>query len=189
MAKKPRAANNGWTIFNNVVRDYKSLLSAGLLLTAVPLAVGQTGIRLPWPEKAEIPTALIQLVALMICFQFLATRTRRSANRTIFLSFVALLVTCGLYVGLLLGFTYKVEDSDKREPRGFFCTRLATVQYKSECPFLGSKELGGVRNNPTDLWTEASIDAVRGSLFLTWLLTFLALPTLVAGFIIFQKRR
>jgi hypothetical protein len=174
--------------FDDLVREYKKLLTAGLALVAAPLALGRTGLAPPWPENVEAITALVQLIGLAITFQVLIHAAMRTKHWVVIGTFLALCFSSALYVGLLLNFTYTGANSPARSPRGFYCTLIAQTHYKDRCPYLGQAELNSAENKPTNIWTERSIEAVKGTLFFSWLVSFLSLTVFLASFVLYQKR-
>jgi hypothetical protein len=178
----------GMTDFRRLLDEYKNLLVAATALGVLPLVTSFTSIAPGWPSGIASITTVIQLVVLILVYQFIITSPKRVFDILIASSFVVFLVAAFCYVLLLLNFTFDLDGNNTRIIRGFSCTKIAHNQYSELCPFLDKEQLRLVEYEPSRLWTTPSINAVRAALFIFWVLTFMALTLVVGSFVAFQKR-
>lgn len=168
--------------FSQFLEEYGKLAVAAVGIGTVPFVTALTSLAPPWPTGLASITAIAQLAVLLIVYQFLINKPKRTVDRVIILSFVATFLLSLIYIGLLLGFTYQLPQEPARYARGFVCTPIAAAQYAEKCPFLGVDELNQVEYRADRLWTDNSLNAVHMSLFVAWMAPFMALTTLVGSF-------
>ena len=138
-------------------------------------------------------TGLLQLVVLIICYQFFSSSQKRVVDRILVVSFASLLISSFTYIYLLQNFTYEAKTNARgdieRRVKGFVCTPIAQQMYPDQCPYLGTRELNQIENRPDGLWTVRSINNVHVALVSTWMISFASLTSLTAVFIVYQRRR
>jgi hypothetical protein len=174
--------------FQKILGDFQNLSVWAVGTGVVPFVAAFTSIAPPWPKGIAAITAIGQLSVLIVVHQLLNRSPRRVINRVVVSSFCAVLVTSLIYVAILLNFTYVLNGSDARYPKGVICTHVAKAVYPDKCPFLGIDELKEAEYQADRLWTDISINAVSLSLLCVWLLAFMALATLVGSFVVYQQR-
>lgn len=174
--------------FYTVLRQYQKLLAWAVAVAATPFAMSLASLAPPWPAQIAPITAIAQLAVLILIYQLFRRSSRRTVNRIISLSFIALFLTSFLYLTLLLSFTYQLDGSTARFARGFICTPIAKARYSDLCPFLGGDQLNGVEYVATRLWTETSISMVHLTLIASWTLAFMTLAALVGMFVVYQQK-
>jgi len=183
--------SQGFVGFKELLKNYRYLIFWAVL-AAAPITLAFAEVSPPWPSNVAALTAVLQLVVFVLCFQFFSSSPRRTVNRVLILSFLALLVSSAGYIYLLRNFTYEARADAKgtieRRVKGFVCTPIAQQSNPDTCPYLGKPELNLIENRPDGLWTQRSIDAVHMALVATWMLAFISLTSLLGVFLAYQKR-
>ena len=155
---------------------------------AVPFAAALASLSPPWPKAIVLVTAVAELVALIYVYQFLKTARRRSINRILAVSGLALAMLGSAYLIAVSLYTYEVPTTRQRFVKGYVCTDEAAAVFGRKCPDLGMDELATAEFEAGRLWTERSIAVTRLALVTLWLAAFMALSVLVGSFLVYQMR-
>jgi hypothetical protein len=155
---------------------------------AVPFAAQLAELSPPWPPAVVGVTAVAELVALVFVFQFLKTASKRRTGIVLGCGAVVLGLATLAYLALFSYFTYTTPGKSVRLVKGFVCTAEAAQVYREKCPDLGMDELNEAEYEAERLWTRRSILIARLSLTTTWLISFLALSTILGSFLTYQRR-
>lgn len=105
--------------------DFKLLLKEfrGLSVWAVggslvvPFAAALADLSPPWPSGIVPITAVAELLALVLVFQFFKNSKRRVTNRLLLLSVAILTITMMVYLIAFSYFTYSVPTTKERFQR------------------------------------------------------------------------
>lgn len=176
--------------------DFKRLLKEfrGLSVWAVggslvvPFAAALADLSPPWPKGIVPVTAVVELLALALVFQFYKTAGRRVIGRVLLVSVVVFALTSVVYFGMVSYFTYQVPTTKERFVKGYECTADAQQVFKERCPDLGLDELRTAEYEAERLWTRKSIAVTRTSLALLWLAAFVALSFALGSFLWYQMK-
>jgi len=178
------------------LEDFKLLLKEfrGLSVWAVggslvvPFAAAWADLSPPWPPGIVPVTAVVELLALVVVFQFFKSSKRRVINRVLLLSVSVFAITSVIYLIAFSYFTYKVPTTKERFVKGYKCTVNAEKVFKDRCPDLGLDELRTAGYEAERLWTPGSIALIRTGLALVWALLFVALSFALGAFLQYQMR-
>lgn len=176
--------------------DFKLLLKEfrGLSVWAVggslvvPFAASMADLSPPWPPGIVPVTAVIELLALVLVFQFFKTSSRRVINRVLLLSVSVFVMTSVIYLPAVSYYVYQVPTTKERFLKGYECTPEAQMVFKDRCPDLGLDELRTAEYESERLWTRKSIAVTRTALTAVWSLLFVALSFALGGFLSYQLR-
>jgi hypothetical protein len=113
---------------------------------------------------------------------------KRIVNRVMLYSFGFLIFASLVYGILFRLLTVTLLNSSERIVRGFVCTTIALHQFGDKCPLLSGLELNEVRNRPSALWTDLSLNVAHVVLFTSWVAVFMALAALIGSFVAYQQR-
>ena len=182
---------SGLDEFRSVLKDFKSLsgwtLGAGL--GAPFLAALGSLAPPPWPKQITLVTAVMDLVVLVLVFQFFASSSRKRVNRTMAVAALVLAIVAVTYVFVFLRYTFVIPSDNSRIVKGFVCTEAAAVVFGEDCGDNPGEKLALMEYKPAKLWTTSSIDRITQTLAALWLLSFCALSTVIGLFIVFQRRQ
>jgi hypothetical protein len=182
-------AKTGYDDFLDVLKKFRGLSAIALgTSVTVPFVAYLSGIVPPWPPGVVLVTALLELVVLVVVFQFLRNSPRRVTNRVIAVSAPLLVVFSALYLLLFSFFTYPIPTSSTRSVKGFVCQNGLLKSYADSCPFLTTDYLKDVAYTAEALWQGWSIDLMRFFLVTSWLSAFLLLSVVIGSFVVFQTR-
>jgi hypothetical protein len=178
------------------LQDFKLLLKEfrGVSVWAVggslvvPFAASLADLSPPWPPGIVPVTAVVELLALVLVFQFYKTSRRQVINRVLLLSVAVFALTSVVYLGAVSYFTYQVPTTKERFVKGYECTPHAQLVFKNLCPDLGLDELRSAEYEAERLWTRKSIAVTRTSLALIWSADFVALSFALGSFLCYQMR-
>jgi hypothetical protein len=187
MTQPQNGKATGLDEFRRLLRDVKQLWAWGAAAAAVPFLANFLSLAPPWPVAIPYLTALVELITLILVFQFLKRSPRRSINRVIATSTVVLFGASLIYLGLLAEFTFETP-SRTREIKGFICGREAMKVFEDKCPWLGLSELSHIEYQPRSLWVSWSVSAMAIFLNLLWLLCFMMLSAVLGSFAVYQRR-
>jgi hypothetical protein len=186
---KSAARTSAYDDFLDILKKFRGLSTIGLgTSVTVPFVAYMSGIQPPWPPGVVLVTALLELIALILVFQFLRNAPRRLVNRVIGFATAALLAFSTLYLSLFSFFTYAIPTSSTRSVKGFVCRSDLLKSYAEACPFLNTDYLRNAAYSAEAFWQSWSIDLMKLCLVLSWLAAFLALSVAVASFIVFQTK-
>jgi xanthosine utilization system XapX-like protein len=182
-------SKTGYDAFVDIFKKFKklSLLSIGAG-TAVPFVGYLAKINPPWPPGITLVTALVELVALILVFQFLRTAGRKTINRVLAISAPILIVFSVLYLITFALFTYEIPAAQLRSVKGFVCRSDIPHVAAIECPFVSVLHLKNAEYAAEEIWFEWSIALTRVAIATIWLGAFLTLATLIGAFLVFQTR-
>lgn len=179
----------GYDDFLDILGKFRGLSAIALgTSVSVPFFAYLSGIAPPWPPGMVFVTALVEIVVLVVVFQFLRNSPRRTVNRVIAGTAPALIIFSALYLLLFSFFTYAIPTSSQRSVKGFVCQKGLLKSYEDACPFLTTQQLRDVAYTAEALWQGWSIDLMRFFLSAIWLTAFLFLSILVGSFIVFQTK-
>jgi ABC-type xylose transport system permease subunit len=180
---------SGLDDFKLLLKEYRglSVWAVGGSLV-VPFAAKLADLSPPWPPGIVPVTAVVQLLALVLVFQFFKTAKRRIINWVLLLSIAIFAVTSVIYLSAVSYCTYEVPTTKARYVKGYECTHEAQLVFKSQCPDLGLDELGTAEYEAERLWTRKSIAVIRTALVMIWSLVFVALSFSLGGFLCYQMR-
>jgi len=154
----------------------------------VPFAASLTDLSPPWPSGIVPVTAIVELLALVLVFQFFRNARRQVINRVLLLSVLPLALASVVYLGAVSYFTYQVPTTKERFVKGYECTPDARLVFRERCPDLGLDELKTAEYEAERLWTRKSIAITRTSLASLWSLVFVALSFALGSFLCYQMR-
>ena len=189
MPDSPTSKPTGYDEFIGIFAKYKKLSTLSLgTAAAVPFVAYLSGIAPPWPPGVVLITSLVELLALIVVFQFLRSAPRRVANRVIVVAMSFLLLSSVCYLVLFAFFTYPIRATQARGIKGFVCQHGLLTSFLEACPFLQIEHLKEVGYDAEVLWQSWSIDLMSLLIVLTWMAAFIFLSILVGAFIVFQGR-
>jgi hypothetical protein len=183
-----RDRSSGLDPFRGVLRDVKELWAWAAGAAAVPFLANLAALAPPWPPAIVYLTAIIELIALILAFQFLKKARVRTINRVLAVSAAILFLSSILYLGLLSEFSYQIPGAKLTAVKGFVCTAEAIAAFAGKCPWLGETELKQAEWFAPHLWTSWSITIMRVLLASVWLLAFMMLTTVLGSFVVHQRR-
>jgi hypothetical protein len=173
--------------FWHLLREVRHLLTWGVGSATVPIAIGFTSFYPPWPPAIVQLTALLQVVALVLTYHTFRQASAKVLNRLLATSAAVLCIGSLLYLVGLSQFTFTEPLSKLRFVKGFICTSDAFTVYHDMCPWLGDDQLRQAEWEAPRLWTLWSVTVVRVALVLLWLVSFVALSTLLGSFVVHQS--
>lgn len=174
-----------------------ALAAAGSVVA--PIVGAASGLAPPWPKNLDFVTATLSFLTVAMIFQFLP-RTRKGYARVFITGTLAFVVSLlsqvylhmrfvttapGIEGPLLLGCEWKrdilllASRPDAHE----------ALDTRHQCPgdYRYLLEISG--NDPSAIWTAASIDNVAMMLALTWVLLFVFFAVSVGSFVVFNAGR
>jgi asparagine N-glycosylation enzyme membrane subunit Stt3 len=156
---------------------------------AVPFAAALIDLSPPWPRGVVLATAVVELVALVLVFQFFASAKRRTINRVLLIGTLALALVSTAYLTMLSLYTYQVPTTEERFVKGYDCTPEAVAVLKERpCSSLRLDDLQTVEYKAEWLWTGRSIALIRMTLVLLWFLVFASLSLVLGSFLVYQMQ-
>jgi asparagine N-glycosylation enzyme membrane subunit Stt3 len=177
--------------------DFKRLLTEfrGLSVwavgsaVAVPFAAAMIDLSPPWPRGVVLATAVVELVALALVFQFFRSAKRRTINRVLLIGTLVLALVSTVYLTMLSLYTYQVPTTEERFVKGYDCTPEATAVLKERpCSSLKLGDLQNIEYKAEWLWTARSIALIRMTLVLLWFLVFASLSLALGSFLVYQMQ-
>jgi hypothetical protein len=173
--------------FWRLLKDVRHLLVWAVGSATIPIVAGFASLYPPWPPAIVQVTALLQVVTLILVYQYLRLSSVKVINRTLFAGAVILCLVSTLYLVALSQFTFTEPISKLRFVKGFVCTKDALALYANLCPWLGDDQLREAEWESARMWTPWSITAVRVALVLLWSTSFVALSSVLGSFIVHQS--
>jgi hypothetical protein len=179
---------SGLDDFKRLLREFRglSVWAVGGSLV-VPFAAALVDLSPPWPKGIVPVTAVVELLSLVLVFQFL--NSRRAAERGILAGVAVFALSSVVYLAALSHYTYEVPTTKARFVKGYECTADAKAVFKERCPDLGLDELRTAEYEAARLWTHTSITVTRTSLAVLWLASFIALSFALGSFLWHQMRK
>jgi hypothetical protein len=169
--------------FGKQVRGLLNWPSATLLAT--PIIAQLASISPVWPPQIGFLTSVLELVGLILIYQFMNGARKATVDRVLIAATLVLLLSSILYLKLTSAYGFTLDD--QRYVRGFACTPEAARVY-GDCPFLTDVEIDEYAQHPQAQWTTQSIAEVEATLIALWSIAFLALTAVVGSFVAFQRR-
>lgn len=155
---------------------------------AVPFFAFVANIAPPWPPGVMLLTALTELVALILAFQFLRTKERHPVSLAMGIMATLLFIVSFVYLVLIAIFTYVTPQTKERFVKGFVCRLDIERLYPGECPFVGREILSRAQNNADQIWTDWSIALMQVFIASLWITAFVLLSGLIGAFLVFQTK-
>ena len=182
-------ATTGLDDFKLLLKEFRGLsvwaVGSGL---AVPFVAAMADFSPPWPPGIVPVTAVVELMTLVIMFQYFKNTARRIVNRVLIISVIFFVIAGLPYLFVLSLYTYQVPVTKQRFVKGYECTIDAKVVFKERCPDLGLDELQTAEYRAERLWTLKSISIIRIILVSAWSMTFAALSSALGVFLVYQMR-
>ena len=175
--------------FWRLLKDVQHLVAWALGAAAAAIAAGFLSLAPPWPPAVVQTTALLELVVLILVYQYLKDAPRRVINLVIASAAILLCVSSIMYLAGLSQFTFTEPVSSLRFVKGFVCTSDASLLYADKCPWLHDDQLREAEWEAPRLWLLWSITVVRVGLVLLWSISFLALSCLLGSFAVYQRTK
>lgn len=175
--------------FFRFVSDFKSVAAligkAALLAPFVDLLLN---IGPPWPARTAVPalTTLTEVFVLIYIFQFCTPLSKKRLERRL-RSFFILLVACFIiYISLYSFFVYEIPLTKSRDVKGF-------VVRPGIAKILGpdrtiERALEGAEWDAFEIWEGWSVQTMRISLVLSWILFFVGIASSIAIFVVLQQK-
>lgn len=180
---------SGLADFKYLLAEFRGL-SVGMVgsAVAVPFAAALVELSPPWPPGILLVTAILELLALILAFQFFKSAKRAMVNWTLAVSVLLLFGTSTIYLVMLSLYTYQVPSTKDRFVKGYDCTSDAKLVFKERCPNLGLDEIKTAEYDAERLWTLESITFMRTAIVLLWSIAFVALSFSLGNFLGYQMR-
>lgn len=174
-----------WATAEEIKRLWAWIVAAA----GLPFLAGLAKVAPPWPPAVPVLTSIVNLLALIVSYQFFQVSSKKLINKVIIINLVILIIFSMLYLGFLSEMTFEVPGSNVDRIKGFSCTDLARVSFPGKCPWFGESELRLAEWTPENLWNSWSITAVRLAIVALWLVSFMSFSTILGTFVIFQRGR
>jgi hypothetical protein len=179
----------GWSDFLSVLKEFNKLSAATVGAAAVaPFVASLSGISPPSPSGLVFITGLVELVVLILVFQFLRPRSKAVVNWVLSLSAGMLVLFSAIYLLLFFLFTFETPSPNPRGVRGFICKSEITVAEKRECPLISPSLISGAGYQVDVLWEPWTILTMRFVLTSVWLLNFINLSIVIGAFVVHQTK-
>lgn len=187
-------ATNGIEEFKEVMADFRSVTSlVAKGAVAAPFAdiilrQFDTGIGPPWPPGVLIITSIVELLVLMVIFNFFFRAKAKTLDKLMVAALIALCIT---FVGYLLLFSHFTEPHPKTH-------KLMVSGYEPVSEDMRQAFAEGYTNEqaleeneytPAKVWTKRSITNVRVGILLAWLVAFGSLSAFIGLFVMAQRRK
>jgi hypothetical protein len=155
---------------------------------AVPFFAYVVNIAPPWPPGIMLLTALTELVCLIVVFQFLRSKGRKTVNRAVATLALLLCPTSLAYLTFIAIFTYVTPHTNERFAKGFVCKPEIQRFYPDQCPLVGRDVLSGLQYTAENVWTDWSVELMQVAIAVLWLVCFILLSGLIGSFLVFQTK-
>jgi hypothetical protein len=174
--------------FRDLLKEFRRLALWGAGGAAVPFAAQLVSLSPPWPKGIVAITSTVELVTLVLVYQFLRESKQRTINWVLAMTAMALAIAGSAYLIVNSMYTFEAPTTKERFVKGYVCTANARIVYKAKCPDLDMDDLAGAGYEAGRLWTEGSITTVRFALDALWLGAFIALSALLGAFVVYQSQ-
>ncbi|MBN8183123.1 hypothetical protein [Roseibium aggregatum] len=170
-----------------LIKQYRQLIIGCLGGSAVPIAGYFLSLSPPWPDGIVALTSVCEMLAVIIAFYYMR-RMKLSISNFVFPTFLlSFLILLGLYLFLLSSLTFTVPATpgsivSERYVRGLTCRDEVRKLFENDCPNLTKQQIAQFEYEPDQIWTRDSIDKARVSIFIVWILAFMNIAFLFAGF-------
>ncbi|NOS74776.1 MAG: hypothetical protein HOP36_09635 [Methyloglobulus sp.] len=172
--------------FKYILDEFRGLSVWALGGAAVPFAAVLVELSPPWPTGIVFITAIIELVAIVISFQWFKGIKRSIVSGVLLFSLISFSGLGFAYLVNLSKYAYEVPTSKERFVKGNECTKDALLVFSDLCPDLGINELRQAEYDAERLWTQDSLANIRVRLVSLWVGTFLSLSILLGTFLVYQ---
>jgi len=181
---------NGLDEFKALLKDVRSLSfwAVGAGLGAPFIAALLSLAPPPSPKMIGLVSGILELVTLILVFQFFANSPRKRVNRTMRFAAITLCLTALVYLVGFNNYTF-VNPAGRRGVAGFTCTSEAKEVYGESCYAKSMQHLAAVEFQASRLWEDWSINLVTNILTTLWLVCFCALSVIIGLFVVFQRRQ
>ena len=175
--------------FLSFVADFKGV--AALIAKAAliaPFAGLILNIGPPWPTKTAVPTltALCEVFVLIYIFQFLTPLSKKRLEKRLRLFFLLLVISFVLYVFLYSFYVVDIPLTNERDVIGFI---MRPEIANSALPGQTAGDLlQGYEWDPFGVWEGWTINTMRVSLLLSWILFFVGIAGCMAIFVSLQRK-
>src|SRR4051812_3432325 len=183
----PAILGSGLDVFYKLLKEFRGLSVAGLgTAAAVPFVAYLADVVPPWPKGIILVTALVELVTLIVVFQFLSHATKTAINKAmaVCVFFLALFGSAYLLAFSLL--TYANSAAKTRGVKGFICRADNPPQTMAECPLVSVERLRDASYSAELIWQGWTVDVVRFGIAMLWLVVLLLLTAVVGSFLVHQ---
>jgi hypothetical protein len=175
--------------FLDILKRFRKLSVTALGTgAAVPFFAYVANIAPPWPPGVMLLTALTELVALILAFQFLRTKERSPVSLAVGIMATLLFLVSFAYLVLIAIFTYVTPQTKERFVKGFVCKLDTERLYPGECPFVSNEILSKAQWNADQIWAEWSIALMQVFIASLWVAAFVFLSGLIGAFLVFQTK-
>jgi hypothetical protein len=175
--------------FLDIVRKFRTLSVSALGTgTAVPFFAYVAKIAPPWPPGVMLLTALTELVCLVVVFQLLRSKGRKTVNRVVALLALLLCLSSLCYFIFLAIFTYVTPITNERFVKGFVCRPEIQRFYSDQCPLVSRDLLSGLQYTAENVWVDWSVAVIQVVIASIWLACFVFLSSLIGAFLVFQTK-
>jgi len=188
MGKRGKRAGVGMEKFWIVIKDVEKIWAWIVAGASMPLLLNIASIAPPVPGQIQYLTSGIVIVSVIVVVQLLARAGLFIANKIIIYSFVVMIVSSMVYLGIFIEFTF-VTPWGARDVKGFVCEIEAAAIFAAKCPWLDLPELSQVAYEPRSLWIPWSVTLISVVLVVLWLVGFMALSILLGTFVVYQRMR
>jgi hypothetical protein len=179
---------SGFDKFDNVLKSFGKLSVWALGAGSAPFVGALASLAPPpWSKQITGITAVLDLVVLVLVFQFFVSASRKQVNRTMILMALVLALALFAYLFAFNRYTFVVPASGGREVKGFVCTKNAELVYGKDCQDNAEEILASMEYKAERLWEKWSIDRMTLILAALWLLFFGALSAVLGLFIVYQQ--
>jgi hypothetical protein len=174
--------------FNDVLKAFRSLSVWAVGAGSAPVVGALASLAPPpWSKPITVITAVLDLVVLILVFQFFRSASRRVVNGMVALAAVILAIAAFSYLFVFNRYTFVIPTTGEREVKGFVCTENARLVYGEHCRDNSDEILAGMEYKASLLWETWSIERMTMVLAALWLLSFGALSAVLGLFIVFQR--
>jgi hypothetical protein len=179
---------SGLDKFDNVLKSFGKLSVWAVGAGSAPFVGALASLAPPpWPKQITGITAVMDLVVLVLVFQFLISAGRKVVNRAMVLTALVLALAVFSYLFVFNRYTFVIPASGAREVKGFVCTENAKLVYGEHCQDNADEILASMEYKAELLWQKWSIERMTLILQALWLLCFSALSAILGLFIVFQQ--
>jgi hypothetical protein len=175
--------------FLGILKKFRTLSITALGTGAtVPFFAYVAKIAPAWPPGVMLLTALTELVCLILVFQFLRTKGRKSVNRAMAILATLLFLTSLGYLTVISIFTYVTPHTNERFTKGFVCKPDVQRLYPNQCPLVSRDVLSDSQYTAENVWMDWSVELMQVFIATLWLASFILLSSLIGTFLVFQTK-
>ena len=178
---------SGLSDFRNYFQSFIGLITAGVATTALVLVTALAELAPPWPPAVVQVTAVGQIIALILIYQFMKKAPKKTINRRLLWSLGILVVLAITYLSLHSITVYEMPNGEFGL-KGFACSGDAQALYGGDCPFLNRTQIADAEFEADRLWTPVGLLMTRVALIIAWIGMFSSIVVLVGLFVVYQRR-